>query len=295
MKELKTTDIGVIAQQYRGPYFGFASRNFYAELIAVLNVVKRRHHYFPNVKDAAPEPYHTLKLSAYVTLATLETYLGVDRRDLADWNPSLRRAIRETHLRIPKGYALRLPQRLMPKAELRARWAAAPRRLRFKAQLQPRTYRTRRGDTLSAIAERTGAPLKAIARRNRLRSPYRLRAGRVLHLPYHAVTQSEYQVQAGDTLSVIAERVVASVSTLARLNRLKRPYRLRIGQVLQVPALDTQFRPYWVYQGETLTSIARRNGSTVAALAALNDMKPSSILRTGQILRLPRPQTMSSR
>ena len=295
VKELKTKDIGVIAQQYRGPHFGFASRNFYAEFIAVLDVVKRRHHYFPNVKDTAPEPYHRLKLSAYVTLSTLETYLGVDRRDLVDWNLSLRRAIRETHLRIPKGYALRLPQRLMPKAELRARWAAAPRRLRFKAQLQPPTYRTRRGDTLSAIAERTGAPLKAIARRNRLRPPYRLQAGRVLHLPYHAVTQSEYQVQAGDTLSVIAERVVASVSTLARLNRLKRPYRLRIGQVLQVPALDTQFRPYWVYRGETLTSIARRNGSTVAALAALNDMKPSGVLRAGQIIRLPRPQTMSSR
>ena len=177
VKELKTKDIGVIAQQYRGPHFGFASRNFYAEFIAVLDVVKRRHHYFPNVKDTAPEPYHRLKLSAYVTLSTLETYLGVDRRDLVDWNLSLRRAIRETHLRIPKGYALRLPQRLMPKAELRARWAAAPRRLRFKAQLQPPTYRTRRGDTLSAIAERTGAPLKAIARRNRLRPPYRLRPG----------------------------------------------------------------------------------------------------------------------
>ena len=293
--ELKTTDIGVIAQKYRGPNFGFASRNFYAEFLAVLDVVKQRRHYFPHIKDAVPEPYHRLTLFAYVTLSTLETYLGVDHRDLADWNPSLRPAVQETYLRIPKGYALRIPQRLMPKAELRARWAASPPRFRFKAQLQPRAYRARRGDTLSTIAARTGAPLKTIARRNRLRPPYRIRAGRTLRLPYHAVTQSEYRVQAGETLSAIAERVVAPVSILARLNRLKRPYRLRVGQALKVPNRDAQIRHYWVYRGETLTSIARRNGSTVEALAALNDMKPSGILRAGQILRLPRLQTTSRR
>lgn len=170
-----------------------------------------------------------------------------------------------------------------------------PRRLRFKAQLQPRTYRTRRGDTLSAIAARAGVSVRTLARQNRLRPPYRIRAGKVLRLPYHAVTQAQYRVQPGDMLSSIAERVVATVSTLAKLNRLKRPYRLRVGQVLQVPRLDTQTRGYWVFRGETLSSIAKRNGTTVAALAALNDVKPSAVIRAGQILRLPRLQMTSRR
>ncbi|ETW94130.1 MAG: hypothetical protein ETSY1_36180 [Candidatus Entotheonella factor] len=293
--QLKTKDFGIIVQQYRSRTFGFASRNFYAEFLAVLDVVNRRDHFFPNIKDRDPESHHALKLNAYVTLSTLETYLGLDRRDLAYWNPSLRRSIRETHLRIPKGYTLRIPRHLMKRKELRARWAAVPRRLRFKAQLQPRTYRTRRGDTLSAIAARADVPVKTLARQNRLRPPYRIRAGKVLRLPYHAVAQAQYRVQSGEVLSSIAERVVATVSTLAKLNRLKRPYRLRVGQVLRVPRLDTQTRGYWVFRGETLSSIAKRNGSTVAALAALNDVQPSAVLRAGQLLRLPRLQTTSRR
>ncbi len=292
---LKTKDLGTIVRKYRSRSFGFASRNFYAEFLAILNVVNHRDHFFPNLAARDPEPYHALTLNAYASLATLETYLGSDRQDIVHWNPSLRRAVRETYLRVPKGYTLRFPQHLMPRAELRARWAAVPRRLRFKSQLQPRTYRTRKGDTLSAIATRVGVPMKTIARQNRLRPPYRIRAGKVLRLPYHAITQGQYRVQSGDMLSSIAERVVSTVSTLAKLNRLKRPYRLRVGQVLRVPTFDTQTRGYWVFRGETLSLIAKRNGTTVEALVALNDIRPSAVIRAGRILRLPRLQMTSRR
>jgi LysM repeat protein len=183
----------------------------------------------------------------------------------------------------------------MQRTELRARWAAVPLRLRYDAQLQARTYRTRRGDTLSAIATRVGVPVKTLARHNRLRPPYRIRAGKEIQLPYHPVTQDHYRVIPGEVLSVIAERVVATVPTLAKLNQLKRPYRLRAGQVLQVPQLDAQTRGYWVFRGETLTSIAKRNGTTVEAITALNDLQPSSIIRAGQLLRLPRLEMTSRR
>jgi len=292
---LKTKDFGIIVQKYLGPSFGFASRNFYAEFLAVLNVVNRRDRFFPDIIDREPESYHALKLNAYVALSTLETYLGSDRADLVSWNPSLRRSVRATYLRIPKGYTLRIPQHLMKRTEFHSRVAAVPRRLRFKAQLQPRTYQTRRGDTLSAIATRVGVPSKMLARPNRLRPPYRIRTGTVLQLPYHAVNQAEYRVQSGEVLSAVAERVVTTVSILAELNRLKRPYRLRVGQVLKVPQLDMQIRGYWVFRGETLSSIAERNGTTVEALAALNEVPPSAIIRAGQILRLPRLQVTSRR
>jgi membrane-bound lytic murein transglycosylase D len=293
--ELKTTDIGSIVHKYRGPSFGFASRNFYAEFLAVLHVVNHRDDFFPNTTEQQPERYHALTLNAYVTLSTLETYLGSDRQDIAAWNPALRQPVLETHLRISKGYTLRIPRQRMPRRELRARWAAVPRHLRFKSQLQPRAYRTRRGDTLSAISTQVGVSIQTIARQNLIRPPYRIRAGKVLRLPHHPITQPQYQVQPGEALSTIAEQVATSVPTLAKLNQLKRPYRLRAGQVLKVPELDTQFRAYWVFRGESLTSIAQRNGLTVEAIAALNDMKPSESLRAEQMLRLPRLQTISRR
>ncbi len=101
--QLRTKDFGTIVQQYRSPTFGFASRNFYAEFLAVIIVVNSRDIFFPGLTDQKPESYHALALNAYVTLSTLETYLGSDRNHLARWNPSLRKSVRQTHLRIPKG------------------------------------------------------------------------------------------------------------------------------------------------------------------------------------------------
>ncbi len=293
--QLQTKDFGTIVEKYRSRTFGFASRNFYAELLAVIIVVNSRNIFFPGLTDHKPESFHTLKLNAHVALSTLETYMGSDRNDLAYWNPAWRKSVRQTHLRIPKGYTLRMPQDRMTLAELKSRWAAVPDRLRFVKQLQPRTYRARKGDTLSAIADRVGVSVKQMARRNRLKPPYRIRTGKALKLPYHAVTQGEYRVQSGEVLSAIAERVVTTVSTLAKLNQLKKPYRLRVGQVLKVPPFDSQHWRYWVAKGETLSSIANRVGTAVEAIAALNDLKPSATLRVGQILRLPRLQATSRR
>lgn len=81
--QLRTTDFGTIVEQYQSRTFGFASRNFYAELLAVIIVVNSRDIFFPGLTDQPPESYHALKLNAYVALPTLETYLGADRDDLA--------------------------------------------------------------------------------------------------------------------------------------------------------------------------------------------------------------------
>jgi LysM repeat protein len=46
-------------------------------------------------------------------------------------------------------------------------------------------------------------------------------------------------------------------------------------------------RRYKVRSGDTLSGIASRFGTTVAALKRLNNISDASHLRTGQILRLP--------
>ena len=46
-------------------------------------------------------------------------------------------------------------------------------------------------------------------------------------------------------------------------------------------------RVYTVKQGDTLTSIARQFGVNVSDTAAANDLKPSAMLRVGQVLNIP--------
>lgn len=48
---------------------------------------------------------------------------------------------------------------------------------------------------------------------------------------------SQYRVVSGDSLSVISVRCNVKMSALAKANNLKKPYTIRIGQVLTVPGL----------------------------------------------------------
>jgi len=286
--QVGSTDIDVIMQQYQSPTFGFASRNFYAEFLAVLDIMQDPDKWFPGLLYDAPLKFHHLKLNAYVTLSTLETYLGLDRRDLQRWNPFLRRVLGPTYVRIPKGVTIYVAQEQMRRATLQARWNTIPSRLKFTHQLDPLTIQVRSGETLSHLARRLGTTTPALAEANGLRRPYRIRAGQRLHVPYQLATRPHYRVRAGETLSTIAERVVTSQMVLAKMNDLKPPYRLRAGQVLRVPAYDPQYRQYWVRPGETLSTIAQEAQLEVPAIAAMNDLKRPYIIRQGQFLRLPR-------
>ncbi len=51
-----TTDFGVIVQRYRGPLFGFASQNFYAEFLAALEVSTNHKQYFGDIPAAGSFP-----------------------------------------------------------------------------------------------------------------------------------------------------------------------------------------------------------------------------------------------
>ncbi len=56
------SDLGRIVERYNGPRFGFASKNYYAEFLAALQVHKYEDKYFPGIKDeVAPAPLPVLQ------------------------------------------------------------------------------------------------------------------------------------------------------------------------------------------------------------------------------------------
>ena len=91
-----------------------------------------------------------------------------------------------------------------------------------------------------------------------------------------------YSVRAGDTLGRIAKAHGTTWQALAKLNALADPNRLKVGQVLKVPAVPT----HTVAKGESLWGIARRYGLTVDQLAALNGLTRNSTIHPGQTLRV---------
>ena len=57
------------------------------------------------------------------------------------------------------------------------------------------------------------------------------------------VAETQHRVRSGESLSTIASRYGTSISTIAELNNLDRPYRIRAGQVLALPGSGRQPAP----------------------------------------------------
>lgn len=122
----------------------------------------------------------------------------------------------------------------------------------------------------------------------------------------------EHRVARGETLSAIAGRHGISVQALRSANHLKSSSRINIGQVLVIPgagALAPQpeaagsgrsrspgtVQVHGVRPGETVSSIARRYGTSVANLMRWNGIADASRLQAGQRLRVRAPAEGSTR
>lgn len=94
-------------------------------------------------------------------------------------------------------------------------------------------------------------------------------------------------VRPGDTLWALARRYGTTVSELARLNNIPNPNLIYVGQVLRLPSrAQPQNILYTVRPGDTLSAIAARYGTTVAQLAADNNIPNPNLIFPGQVFRV---------
>ncbi|MFC0547057.1 LysM peptidoglycan-binding domain-containing protein [Kutzneria chonburiensis] len=98
-------------------------------------------------------------------------------------------------------------------------------------------YTVQAGDTLSGIGAKLGVDWPAIASLNGLGSPYTIYPGQVLQIPAGggapAPAPRTYTVQAGDSLSVIGERLGVDWRGIASANGISSPFVIYPGQVLR--------------------------------------------------------------
>ncbi|MEJ5945868.1 LysM peptidoglycan-binding domain-containing protein [Pseudokineococcus basanitobsidens] len=179
------------------------------------------------------------------------------------------------------------------------------------------TYTVRRGDTVSGIAARTGTSQRAIVEANGLDARASIREGQVLRLaggapaptrstPAPTRATTTYTVRRGDTVSGIAARTGTSQRAIVEANGLDARASIREGQVLRLtggpvpaaaptPAAPAQPGSYVVRPGDTLSTIARRQGTTVAALRQVNPgVGADGLIRVGQRLSVPGGSTSAA-
>lgn len=285
-------DMVKIARNYRSRLFGFASRNFYPEFLAALEVYRNQENYFEDLQLEPRVQFDTFRLPRSHRVADVLKAEAVGLEELKSLNPALRPRVWRSG-RIPGGFLLRLPTgaadqvaAVLEKAEP---MADAPVRVAENGTMR---YRVRRGDALSTIASRFGVSSRSLAAANSISNRHMIRVGQVLSIPSggRAVTRpTKYRVRRGDSLSTIASRFGVTARSLAAANSISNRNLIRAGQVLSIPAGDTVARPtrYRVRRGDTLLEIAARFGRSLRALVEANNLRNANRIFLGQVLLIP--------
>ncbi len=118
-----------------------------------------------------------------------------------------------------------------------------------------------------------------------------------------------YKVEKGDTLYSISRKYQLTVAELRAANNLSENDVIKVGQKLKIPSADisaaaalatdnkattdttttvttTATKEYTVVKGDTMYSISKKNGMTLAEFMALNNLDNSSVIKVGQKLKI---------
>ena len=204
IRETGTTDVATIIENYHGPAYKFASRNFYPEFLAALYVEGNYRKYFGDLLLDPPLNAEAIQLPQETSITAAARCAGTDTWELASLNPSLLASVHAGQQPIPAGYELRVPRGTGERFQT---CVASLPQMRMAAVPSARAYRR-----MTAGSRRAGTA-----------------RGRPVHT-LHVV----HKVKQGQTLEQIAGLYGCSVEQIRRGNNIK-GNKIHAGQLLRIP------------------------------------------------------------
>jgi len=250
LREVKGDGLEDLLERWNGHRFGFASRNFYAEFLAAVDVERDYRRHFGEIERHAPLEFEVVQIQHYVPYEALRRCAGLTEDEFRTLNPGFRPEVLDGRLHVPANTAIRVPVG-MGQGFMAAYLALGEDQRSDKQLFYYVRYRVQRGDNLGLIARRYGVSVSALKHANGIGSRSFIRAGQVLRIPPRGGSKAH-------PVKVAAE---ASASL---------PYAL-----------------HHVRPGQTLTAIAQQYRTTIAALRRLNQLDPANPLHAGAIIKVP--------
>lgn len=288
------------------------TKNYVPAFIAALIIAKNPEKYgFTELEYKKPLEYDTVEIDSCTDLRVIAKLCNTSVKKIQELNPHLRRLTTPVRAKkfkvyIPKG----------KKDSFIAKFSQLPPEKRVTL----RYHRIRRGETLSQIARKYQTTVSAICRANGIRNKRLIRAGKTIIIPigtghdyyvpkvrdftvkytrrYKKGKKIYYRVRRGDSLYKIAVRYGTDVESLKKWNNLKTNF-IKPGKKLvvyygvsvkkrenrKVKKVKVPDGFYRVREGDTIYSISKKFGLTVARLKRINNIK-SNIIRPGDLLKV---------
>jgi membrane-bound lytic murein transglycosylase D len=121
-----------IIRRYQSSTFGFASKNFYAEFLAAVDIARNSDVHFPFLRPHRPMTLHEIEIKRPVPVHSLLKPAAISQKDFFEWNP----ALSPTAKMLPVGYRVNLPREKVD------RFTAAQRRI-VESPARPKTASTK--------------------------------------------------------------------------------------------------------------------------------------------------------
>lgn len=221
-----------LAQGKSGSYWDLRlprqTMSYVPKLLALSQIIARPDEYGINLPAIANKPaFARVQVPGQIDLEQAAKLAGVSEAKLEALNPGLLQDVT-----LPRGASTLLVP-IQARETLITALADQPPR----AMASWQRYRVKRGDTLSAIANRYAVPVSVLRQENRLNGDI-IRIGQTLRVPQGRKTPDSradtlvVQVKPGDSLSGIAQRHDVTASDIARWNALDSNQYLQPGQRL---------------------------------------------------------------
>ena len=249
LRETKGTTLEDLLEKWDGRRFGFASRNFYAEFLAAVDVERDYRRHFGEIERHAPLEFEVVQIQHYVPYEALRRCAGVSEEEFRTLNPGYRPEVMDGKLYVPPNTSIRVP--VGTGQTFMAAYLALGESERFSQQrFYYVRYRVQRGDNLGLIARRYGVSVSALKQANGIGGRSLIRAGQVLRIPPRSGSKAHtvkvaapatpgyalHHVRPGQTLSAIAQQYRTTIAALRQLNQMDPANTLRAGAIIKVPS-----------------------------------------------------------
>jgi peptidoglycan lytic transglycosylase D len=159
VKQVGSKNIGHIMRNFKNPSYQFASRNFFPEFLAALDVAEHGYRHFPSVKHDKPLRFELVRADHHISLPKVAKIAQIPMEEIVELNPSFGRDIVSGRRLLPIGFEVRVPEGSGELFLISSSRAPGSRVGHLK-------HKVKRGETMASIASMYGVSMSEMLKAN---------------------------------------------------------------------------------------------------------------------------------